>query len=174
MLNRKIQIMALTAGLAFLPAIAISQTVPVVAPESAPQQPIDPAVKAQLDASLAQANEFVTSLDRRQYAQALDMTGPQFRQSLGTLKFDQVITEFQAKNGAVKTRELFAAQPIRPPEPANVPQGNYAVIHFRTDYAVTGPHDELVFLHETAKDSWNVTGYFANPVPPEQDAAPAD
>lgn len=161
---------ALIAGLALVPAFALAQQAQQQAQQ---QQQIDPAVKAALDATVPKANAFVTALDNKQFAQALAMTSAEFRQSLGTQKFDQVIGTFQAKNGAAKSRQIVGAGPVVPPPEANAPKGRYMAVQYQTMFATTGANLELVVLHEGTPNNWNVAGYFANPVQPPAAAAPA-
>ncbi len=161
---------ALIAGLALVPAFAMAQQ---AQPQAQQQQQIDPALKAALDATVPKANSFVTALDNKQFAQALGMTSAEFKKSLGTQKFDQVIGTFQSKNGAVKGRQIVGAGPVNPPTEANAPKGRYMAVQYQTMFANSGANVELVVLHEGTPNNWNIAGYFANPVPPQPSAAPA-
>lgn len=166
----RISKVALIAGLALVPAFAIAQT---AQPQAQQHQQIDPALKAALDATVPKANAFVLALDNKQYPQALAMTSAEFKKSLGTQKFDQVIGTFQSRNGAMQGRQIVGAGPVNPPTEANAPKGRYMAVQYQTMFATTGANLELVVLHEGAPNNWNVAGYFANPVPPQPPAAPA-
>ena len=159
--------LALVAGFAISPLMAAAQNA-APAQQAAPQ--ITPEIKAMLDATVPVANQFVMMLDGKQFPEAMALADDQFKKSLGNQNMATIIGDFQAKNGAVKTRNIVGAAPVTPPADPSVPKGRYAGVQYVTDFATSGQHTETVILFENNK-VWKVAGYFSNPVPPQAPAA---
>lgn len=169
MLNRFLKV-AFVAGLVAVPVLAFAQQPAQSATQAG--QALDPQLKAALDVTVPKAQSFVTALDNKQFAQALAMTAPQFRQSLGSQSFEGIITGFQQRNGAMRGRQIVGAGPVNPPPEANAPAGRYMAVQYQTMFATTGANLELVVMHEVSPNNWQIAGYFANPAGPEPGAAP--
>jgi len=111
-------------------------------------------------ASLAQeaARAWLSHTDRGDAAASWKDAGKQFRNAITVERWAQSLNRVRPPLGAVLQRALLKTQ-FRNSFPG-APDGEYAVVVFRTTFAKKASASETVTLEHESDGAWRVVGYF--------------
>ncbi len=82
-----------------------------------------------------------------------------FKSALTAEQWEQALARARAPYGAVKARTLASAQPV--PQAANMPDGVYVMLHYRTNFAARDAA-ETVTMEREGDGVWRLVGYSIN------------
>ena len=111
-------------------------------------------------ASLAQeaARAWLAHTDRGDAAASWNDAGKQFRNAITVERWAQSLNQVRPPLGAVSQRALLKTQ-FRKSFPG-APDGEYAIVVFRTTFAKKANASETVTLEHESDGAWRVVGYF--------------
>ena len=111
-------------------------------------------------ASLAQeaARAWLAHTDRGDATASWNDAGKQFRNAITVERWAQSLNRVRPPLGAVSQRALLKTQ-FRKTFPG-APDGEYAVVVFRTTFAKKANASETVTLEHESDSAWRVVGYF--------------
>ena len=128
----------------------------------APPAPAAPAPPAPIAASAAVtiAEQWLGLVDRGLYAESWDQAGTMLKGQIGKPGWAAAVEPVRKPLGAVVSRRLKSETPTR--TLPGVPDGDYDVLAYDTDFAGNHRTTETVFLAREAT-GWKVEGYFIKP-----------
>ena len=103
------------------------------------------------------ARDWVSLVDARRYEDSWKAAGAKFRLAISPARWAESITKVRAPLGALVQRTVNQTRFTRTFQ--GVPEGDYAVIIFRTAYANRDDGDETLTLEREADGVWRVIGY---------------
>jgi hypothetical protein len=122
------------------------------APAPAANTPVSPAV--------ASAEQWVGLVDRGLYRDSWEQAGAMLKAQIGKPGWAAAVEPVRKPLGAVVSRKLRSETPTR--TLPGVPDGDYDVLEFETDFAGSHKTTETIFLAREAS-GWKVDGYFVKP-----------
>src|ERR1700761_1783177 len=109
------------------------------------------------DEATAAAKTWIVLIDAKNYPQSWKDAADIFQQGVSETKWDEMVQSGRDKAGALKSRQFQSAQLTK--SLPGVPDGDYAVVSFQSDFETKGASTEvLTLVHENGK--WKVGGYF--------------
>ena len=109
------------------------------------------------DEATAAAKTWIALIDAKNYPQSWKDAADIFQQGVSETKWDEMVQSGRDKAGALKSRQFQSAQLTK--SLPGVPDGDYAVVSFQSDFETKGASTEvLTLVHENGK--WKVGGYF--------------
>ncbi len=102
------------------------------------------------------ADQYLTLLDRSQYAEVWNQSASIFRETVTLEDWIKQISRLKEPLGKAKTRRQRDA--IGQHNPLNHPPGKYVLINFETGFENDTALETLVLYRE--KESWLLAGYF--------------
>ena len=103
------------------------------------------------------AKIWLALVDAKNYPDSWKDAADIFQQGVSEAKWDSMVGSIRDKVGPVTSRDFQAAQFTK--TLPGVPDGDYAIVSFQTDFETKGASTEVVTLvHENGK--WKVGGYF--------------
>ena len=129
------------------------------------------AVAPSASESAASARQWLALVDGQQWKQSWSAAGSVFTSHISAADWQSRVQPLRQQLGAVTSRVLKTVTKAN--ALPGVPDGQYEILQFATDFAQKGPAVETVTLaHEPS--GWKVDGYFIAPAPPASSgAAPA-
>jgi hypothetical protein len=119
-----------------------------------------PAVSTPLSPAVASAEQWVGLVDRGLYAESWEQAGAILKAQIGKPGWTGAVEPVRKPLGAVVSRKLKAETPTR--TLPGVPDGDYDVLQFDTEFAGNRKTTETIFLAHEAS-GWKVDGYFIKP-----------
>ncbi len=104
------------------------------------------------------AKAWLALVDAGKYGASWDAAAAFFRSSVPRAKWEAAVDQVRGSLGAVKSRKLKNASFTR--KLPNVPEGEYVVIQYDTDFAYGVARIETVTPMREKDGSWKVSGYF--------------
>ena len=102
------------------------------------------------------ADQYLTLLDRSQYAEVWNQSASIFRETVTLEDWIKQISRLKEPLGKAKTRRQRDS--IGQQNPLNHPPGDYVLVNFETGFENGDAVETLVLYQE--KDSWLLAGYF--------------
>lgn len=138
-MNRRTALRALVAG-------SLALTVPV--------QAQDPRVSA----AVAAARDWLLMTDHGDAAESHKRAGARFRSAMNVQQWGAALAKERTPRGAVAQRAVV--QTVIQTTLPGMPEGQYALLQFRTAFAKQTDAGESVTLEREADGQWRVIGYF--------------
>ena len=136
-------------------SIMLSAAQAAAAPASPPAA--SPAVTSP---AVASAEQWLGLVDRGLYADSWDQAGTMLKTQMGKPGWAAAVEPVRRPLGAVVSRKLKSETPTH--SLPGVPDGDYDVAQFETDFAGNHKAIETIFLAREAA-GWKVDGYFVKP-----------
>jgi hypothetical protein len=109
------------------------------------------------DEAAAAAKTWLAVVDAKNYPESWKDAADLFQQGVSKDKWGGMVQSVRDKVGPVKSRVFQSAQFTK--TLPGVPDGDYAIVSFQTDFETKGASTEVISLvHENGK--WKVGGYF--------------
>jgi Protein of unknown function (DUF4019) len=109
------------------------------------------------DEASAAAKTWLAVVDAKNYPESWKDAADLFQQGVSADKWGGMVQSVRDKVGPVKSRTFQSAQFTK--TLPGVPDGDYAIVSFQTDFETKGASTEVISLvHENGK--WKVGGYF--------------
>jgi hypothetical protein len=116
-----------------------------------------PAAAPAVSPALASARQWVGLLDQGRYPESWDQAGTLLKTQVGQAGWAGALEPVRKPLGAVASRRLKSETPTH--SLPGVPDGDYDVLEFATDFAGNHSATETVILGHEAS-GWKVDGYF--------------
>jgi hypothetical protein len=116
-----------------------------------------PAQSAQTSVVQKAARDWLAIADANNADKAWQQSGAQFRKAITVERFAEGLAKERAPRGALVQRSVTATQFDRTFR--KLPEGDYALVTFRTAYAKQATAAELVTLERESDGVWRVIGY---------------
>ena len=111
------------------------------------------------DEASAAAKTWLAVVDAKNYPESWKDAADLFQQGVSEEKWGGMVQSVRDRVGPVKSRVFQSAQFTK--TLPGVPDGDYAIVSFQTDFETKGASTEVISLvHENGK--WKVGGYFIN------------
>ena len=111
------------------------------------------------DEAAAAAKTWLAVVDAKNYPESWKDAADLFQQGVSEEKWGGMVQSVRDRVGPVKSRVFQSAQFTK--TLPGVPDGDYAIVSFQTDFETKGASTEVISLvHENGK--WKVGGYFIN------------
>ena len=120
------------------------------------------------DAALAQdaqtstvqsiARAWLALTDRDDAAASYETAGTKFKSTMTRDRWIETLAQERAPRGAVERRSVFKTDFVM--SFPGAPEGNYAIVLFRTSFATRSDSSETVTLEREPDGNWRVVGYF--------------
>src|SRR5271156_1558228 len=111
------------------------------------------------DEAAAVAKTWLAVVDAKNYPESWKDAADLFQQGVSEEKWGGMVQSGRDRAGPVKSRVFQSAQFTK--TLPGVPDGDYAIVSFQTDFETKGASTEVISLvHENGK--WKVGGYFIN------------
>ena len=104
------------------------------------------------------ARDWLVLIDRGDYAASWKAAGEKFRTAITAERWASAVTAVREPLGALSQRSILNTNFARTFPGA--PEGDYALVVFRTAFAKRTENDETVTLEHERDGQWRVIGYF--------------
>ena len=145
--------------MSLLTALAIMLSAAQAPAAAAPAAP-PAASPATPSPAAASAEQWLGLVDRGLYADSWDQAGTMLKTQMGKPGWAGAVEPVRRPLGAVVSRKLKSETPTH--SLPGVPDGDYDVIQFETDFAGNHKTTESIFVAHEAT-GWKVDGYFIKP-----------
>lgn len=109
------------------------------------------------DDAAAAAKSWLAVVDAKNYPESWKDAADLFQQGVSEARWNGMVQDIRNKVGAVKSREFQTAELTK--TLPSMPDGDYAIVSFQTDFETKGPSTEVITLvREHGK--WKVGGYY--------------
>lgn len=126
------------------------------ATQSVPQHPNPEALQLALKA----AEQFLSLMDQRDYAQAWDQAAHHFKASVDRDVWVRLAGAARDPLGEIKARRPGLSRAAK--DLPKGPVGDYIIINFETDIAIE-PITEMLVMYREELQQWRCIGYFVRP-----------
>jgi hypothetical protein len=106
----------------------------------------------------AAARDWLALIDKGDYDASWKAAGAKFRAAMSTQQWGTAVGGVRAPLGSVKQRSSVRTAFTR--EFQGVPEGDYALVNYRTSFEKRDDSDETVTLERESDGQWRVIGYF--------------
>lgn len=112
-------------------------------------------------AALEAATELLDLIDRGDFEAAWDRASPHAREKGDRASFVRQMPDVQRRLGAKVSREAQSTE--FKTELPELPEGQYALFRFTSEFAEVGVVDEALSLQRLGDGEWGLLGYFVRP-----------
>jgi hypothetical protein len=116
-----------------------------------------PAAAAPPSPAVVSAEQWALLIDQGRYAESWDQAGTLMKTHMGQAGWAAAVEPVRKPLGAVASRKLRSETPTK--TLPGVPDGDYDVVQFDTDFAGNHHMTEIIFLAHEAS-GWKVDGYY--------------
>jgi hypothetical protein len=109
-------------------------------------------------AAVSAARDWLLMTDHGDAAESHKRAGVRFRNAMSVADWQVALGRERTPRGAVEQRTLV--QSAFPTSLPGVPEGEYALLEFRTSFAKQANAGETLTLEREADGTWRVVGYF--------------
>lgn len=158
----------LTRGTGLL-VLLVLLALPAQAQQDAPAQaPAADEHAEEKEAALQAAEAWLVYIDEEEYAESWDAAAEMLQGQVTSDKWEQSLQGVAGQTGALNERAFQGTQYTT--ELPNVPEGEYVIVQYLSDYANVQANEIVVLTSED--DAWKVAGYLVRPAPQPQQGAP--
>ena len=104
------------------------------------------------------ARDWLALTDRGDGVASYEAAGTKFKSTMMPERWVETLATSRTPRGAVERRSVFSTNFVT--SFPGAPEGNYAIVLFRTSFATKTDSSETVTLERESDGKWRVVGYF--------------